>query len=188
MISRTRSSSSFVPRVELIGPWIRTGLFIADLDVLIAAGSMKGQESAAKKLKALTRKHIKQGFVPGIHWPALKPSYSKAKARDGYDGDRILYRTGLYHKSITTWSKGTKWYVGVKRGISASGGGKNSRRTVGWIDHILERGSAAQGIPARPLWVPTFKIFGGNKKIKSIIVWHIASLIYMKHGVRAKIY
>lgn len=185
MISRTRTTGGVFPLVVTpIGDWVGTGLLIADLNLLIAAGSKEGQKSAATKLMKLVRRNLKIGGAPGKPFAPLKKSYAEQKAAEGFDPNRILYRTGLYYRSIKVWAKGSKYYVGVKRGVKASG----SNHTVGWVAHILERGSSVQGIIARPLWVPTFKQFGGSKRIRAIIVWHIARLIYLRHGVRVKIY
>jgi hypothetical protein len=186
MISRTRGMSGALPiKIIPIGDWVKTSLFIADLPQMIAIGSAKGQESAANKLYSLIRKNIKNQGVPGgPKWPQLSSEYKKIKASDGYDPNKMLIRTGLYYRSIKVWNKGSNYYVGVKRGVRASGG----KKTVGWVAHLLERGSNVRNIKARPLWVPTFKQFGGNRRIKAHIVWHIANIIYLRHGVRVKIY
>lgn len=186
MISRTRGMGASLPiRIEPFGDWLRTAALIADLPALIAAGSLKGQKSAADKLRALIRKNIKNQGVPGNPpWPQLSSKYKKQKTSDGYNASQMLIRTGLYYRSIKTWTNGTSYYVGVKKGVRAS----NGKKTVGWVAHLLERGSHSRNIKPRPLWVPTFKEFGGNKRIKSTIVWHISSLIYAKYGVRPKIY
>jgi len=189
MISRTRNVGGVLPiKIVPIGNWLKAGLLVSDMRNLIAIGSMTGQRSAALKLKALVRKNLKGQGVPGMApWPDLAPGYKKAKAKAGFSPDLKLIRTGLYYRSITTWTKGTKYYVGIKKGVRASG--KNSAgKTLGYIAHILERGSHSHSIKARPLWVPTFKQFGGNKRIKNIIVWHIARLIYLRHGVKVKVY
>lgn len=185
MISRTRKTGGALSfKVIPIGNWLKTSAFIADLSSMIAIGSARGQESAAKKLRKLIRQNIKNQGPPGVNWPSLSQNYSKIKGAEGYDPNKMLIRTGLYYRSIKVWSKGNNYYVGVKKGVRASGG----KRTVAWVAHLLERGSEVRNIKARPLWVPTFKQFGGNKRIKAHIVWHIANIIYLKYGVRVKIY
>jgi len=188
MISKNRSMGGSLPlRVEPFGPWLQTSALIADLPALIAIGSLRGQKSAAEKLRALIRKNLKAGAVPGnkpFSTIAYSSKYEKEKSSAGYKVGSKLIRTGLYYKSIKTWNNGRTYYVGVKKGVTTSQGGK----TLGYVAQLLERGSSARNIKARPLWAPTFKQFGGNKRIKSIIVWHIANLVFLRHGVRVRVY
>jgi len=190
MISKNRSLGGSLPFViEPFGPWVMTSALIADLPALITMGSLKGQKSAAEKLKALIRKNIRNNGVPGNKpWSSIpyssKYEKEKAKAETAYGVNSKLRRTGLYYRSISVWSNGHTYYIGIKKGVKTSSGGK----TLGYVAQLLEKGSSVRNIKARPLWAPTFKQFGGNKRIKSIIVWHIARLILVRHGVRVQIY
>lgn len=173
-----------IPMVRKIGNWQRVHVMLATLDATVLLGFKAGQYSAAKKLKRAIRRNIREnGGV--LHWEPLSVKYMEYKEELGFDPNRMLYMTGTYYWNITIWDNGLNYYVGVKKGIRNSFTGGNI--TVGAIANILESGSAARNIPARPLWAPTFRMMGGKNRIKGLILWHIRNQIRMAYGVDAKI-
>ena len=182
--SVTRRVPSYTPKVELIGDWKKTRALLFDLPLLVKQGTAAGQKSAAEKLLKIIKKNIRDNGG-SIGWPPVSELYAKKKIGMGKDPNNLLVLTGLYYRSINIYNKGTNYYVGIKKNTRnyETGG----RLTVAQIATILEYGSYANNIKARPLWGPSFKQFGGSKKIKSLITWHIARNIYARHKVRTKI-
>jgi len=148
---------------EMFGDWAAARGIFKNLDYAIKIGSMKGQLAASKQLQKIVKRRLRNSeFSPG-----LSGSYASRKAADGYDSDKILYRTGTYYRSIHVWRKGNRSYVGVKSRTYAPG----SKRTVGQIALMHEVGGGR--LPARPLWAPSWKEFGGRRKLRSLMIWHI---------------
>jgi hypothetical protein len=169
---------NFNTEIRLTGGWPQTQRMVDDLDQIIRLGVYRGKMSAAKKLKEIVKKHIRTSGG-SLGWAPLKDSTKEWKARKGYDSSRILYASGTYYRSIKVWSKGSKVYVGVKNNTY----NPYSKRTVGQIARMLEYGSIARSIPARPLWLPSFKEMGRNNKVKKLVLWHIRKEFRMRHGV-----
>lgn len=178
----TRGIGGYSVGVELEGDWLRVKHLLDDLDDTIEAGALKGQMSAAKKLRKIVRKHIRTSGG-SLGWAPLSPNTVRVRASKGYDPSRLLYMTGSYYRSIKVWKKGKKSYVGVKANTPHPITGK----PLGQIAMILEYGSQVRNIPARPLWLPSFKQFGKNKRVKKLIVWHIQNEFRIRHGISPKI-
>lgn len=172
------------PDIIIWGDWQRSKHLLNTIDGVIMMASLKAKKSAAEKLKAAIRKNIRENGG-SLGWPPLSTKYQAWKSRKGYDANRMLRMTGLYYRSINVWRKGLNYYVGVQRGIRNPASGGNI--TVGQIAKILEYGSDHVGIPARPLWGPTYKQFGGSARIRGLMVWHLRNEIYKHYGVRPRL-
>ena len=172
------------PQVELFGDWAKTRKLIKLLPALILAGSVSGQQSAAIELKRIVKRNIRNNGA-SLGWAPLADSYKKKKTVAGYPANRIYYASGSYYRSIKIWTKDGRVYIGIKAGAKSLSSKK--KLTIGKIARILEYGSMRMNIPARPLWVPSFKEFGGTRRIKGFIIWHIRNTIYLRTGVKAKI-
>lgn len=121
-------------------------------------------ETARESLQA----HVQEGERFAVNavknqtlgWAPLNTRYLARKRALG-QSEKILIRTASYFQAITSWVKGKEAaFVGVRRTVrtrDAAGrfnkGGKDN--PVADIANILEYGSPARGIPARPLWRPT---------------------------------
>lgn len=149
--------------VKLIGDWAAAKGIFGNLEYAIKVGSMKGQRAAARELYKIVRRRLRNSEFS----TPLSPDYAAQKASDGYDPDRILTRTGTYYRSIKIWQKGNAYYVGVKGRTFAPG----SKRTVGQIALMHEVGGGR--LPARPLWAPAWKEFGGKRRLRALMMWHI---------------
>ena len=119
-----------------------------------------------------------------LGWAPLKPSTIAKKTKKGYSGDTLYRMTGTYMGAIKTWRKGDNIYVGLERGLHHP---ISKGLTIGQIANVLEYGSQARGIPARPLWAPAFRKFGGSKKIRRLILWHIRAQFRLRYGINAKL-
>lgn len=183
-MSVTRRLSPITPEIRLFGDWQKTRRVLATLDTTVALGVLSGQKSAALKLKRLIKKNIRENGG-SLGWEPVSQKYAKYKSSKGYDPSNLLVMSGLYYRNINIWHKNGKYYVGVKKGITNKVSGGNL--TVGKIARILEYGSTIRNIKARPLWIPTFKQFGGKKRLQGIMIWHIRNQILKNYGLRAKI-
>lgn len=176
--------NKLTPEVELIGDWNKAINLMYQLPLLIKEGSLKGQIAAAKQFRRIVRRHIRNNGS-SLGWVPLKESYKKKKGRAGFPVNRIYYASGSYYNNIKVWSKDGQTFIGVKARTKSLS--TKSSLTLGQIARILEYGSDARGIPARPLWIPSFREFGGNKRIQGFITWHIRDTIFKRTGVKSKI-
>lgn len=175
---------NLTPDVQLFGDWNKVRLFIHLLPELISKGSDKGQESAAKQLYRIVRRHIINNGS-SLGWAPLSLDYQFKKAKSGFPPGRMYYASGTYYNNIKVWKKGGNTYVGIKARVKS--GSSKQGLTLGQIARILEYGSSARNIPARPLWTPSFKDFGGTDRIKGFMTWHIRNEIMRRTGVKAQI-
>lgn len=166
----TRNLSNYKTEIVLDGDWDLAQRVLAGLDKKIALGAYQGQLSAAKKIKRIVRRNIRQDGS-GLNWAPLAKSTLARKRRLGQSLNR-LYATGQYYRSITIIRKGLTVKVGVKSRTPHSSG-----LTVSQLATIQEFGSNDWRIPARPLWAPSFKQFGGGKRVISHMNWHIRKQI-----------
>lgn len=179
---RQRNLSGYQTEVQFVGDWDRVARLLNDTPMIIDIGSKLGQESAANKILKIVKHHIRTNGGE-LGWPSLSMKYQESKASKGFDPGRMLYMTGTYYWSIKKWNNRGNIYVGVKSGTKHP----DSKLTVSEIANILEHGSNARNIPARPLWAPSFKQFGGSKKVRSLILWHIAAQFRLRYGISPRI-
>lgn len=172
--------SQLVPQIEKFGDWEKARYMLSTIDITLQIALTKATKSFATRLRRTVRRNIRENGG-SIGWVPLSPKTRKNKLRLGQDPDRILYATGLYYRSIALWKEGTKYYVGVKRGVKHGDTGK----TVGEIARIHESGLGK--VPARPLWSPSYRQAGGTKTLNNILIWHIRDQIFKKYGVRPKL-
>lgn len=182
----TRTLPNLTPKIELFGDWEQVDDLLKHIDKTIMAGAILGQKSAADKIIKIVKKNIRENGG-SIGWQPLSERYAARKERDGYNPDTILRMTGLYYRSINSWSNGLNYYVGVKKNVKHPRKQGKSSLTLVQIANILEHGSVVRNIPARPLWLPSYKQFGGNVRLKGLMVGHIRTQIMLRHRVRAKV-
>ena len=178
--------AGLVPEISLFGDWDKLTKAISQLPIAVAIGAQSGKIAAAEKIMSLIKKNIRRGGPAGTRWPEYSEKYKKRKAADGVNVDRKWHYHGTYYNNIKVITKGNSTFVGVPRNVRSRVNPKKPL-TLGQIANILERGSAAHNIQARPLWNPTFKEFGGRARVKYHIVWHIRNSVYAMTGLRAKI-
>ena len=190
-ISRTITKTVGPPgsalKVELFGDWDKTKRVVNNLERAIAIGSLAGQQSAANKIRELVRKKIRDNGG-SKYWPAYSDKYRKFKAKNkpGKAGSMLRY-TDTYYNNIITWQSGAKIHIGLRpRMVVPSTDGKSKNITLHELAQILEYGSSARGIQARPLWGPVGKEFGGDR-VKALMIWHIRNAIRIRTGVSPKI-
>lgn len=180
-------SGDINPTIELLGDWDKASRLLSrDLPLAVAIGTEQGRISAAEKIQALLRANIRNNGPKGIYWPAYSIKYEEKKSRKGGNIDNKLRWTNTYYNSIKVIRDNKGIHVGIPKNIKSKVNKKNPL-PIGRIAVILERGSYAMNIPARPLWAPTFKEFGGKQRIAYHIVFHIRKNIYLLTGLRAKV-
>lgn len=169
--------------IKLEGDWAKALALIGrnDLAIAVVAGTKQGQLASANKIKAIVKQNLRRGSAPNVYWPDYSYQYGNRKARLGY-GDKKWRLTDTYYKAITVMDRGTTVSVGVPK--NAKGKFNKNPLTLGAIANILERGSKAHNIAARPLWRPAFKQFGGKARVAYHINFHIRKAIYLSSGIR----
>lgn len=185
---RTSTTQTIKPvgkglQVELFGDWDKAKRLVKGLEGAMAAGAVAGQLAAAEKIKDLVKKKIRSngGSTP---WQEYSEAYLKYKRNKKPSKVGQMYRfTDAYYNNIVTWRSGTRVYVGLNPRIAVQNAdGKSKGITLHQLSQILEYGSSARNIPARPLWGPVKKEFNGAK-IKLLILWHIKRSIKTMTGV-----
>lgn len=182
----TKRAPGFQPKVELFGDWDKTTKAFINLPNAIKLGSQLGKNAALKELEKQIKANIRSNGG-SLGWKELSKRTLKNKEGSKYPTS-ILRMTGLYYRSITRWTNPATntTYLGVKPRTYYPKKGA-SGLTVNQVANILENGSASKNLPARPLWKPTFKRFGGNARIKGYMIWHIRNQILLQCGVRARV-
>lgn len=167
------------PNVELHieGDWVKAERVIDGIDKSISKGYNKAIERCSKAIILLVKNAMRSGTPPrgsGTSWPALSPSYIHNTGRHP-----IYKHTGLYLKSIGVFKYKNRTVVGLPARVNRPG----TSLTLNQIAIILEHGN--DDIPARPLWAPSFKAYGGNDKLKKEIIKEIRSQIFKDYGINA---
>ena len=100
---------------------------------------LKGEQIAIKHLQA-----------QDLGWKPLSAAYKKRKEKQGHS-NKILIRTGTLMQNIKSEVVSKhEVFVGVNRQAKDAEG-----NSIADIATIMEYGSVAMNIPARPLWKPT---------------------------------
>ena len=130
------------------GDWKAATLLAMNLKKDLKAAQEMSLKRFAVKGEAIAIGHIEN---QDLNWEQLDPKYKAAKERQGYS-DKIYVRTSTYFQNITSWVTDGKALVGVKRTVKNEDG-----ESVANIAKILEYGSKARNLKARPLWRPSWK-------------------------------
>lgn len=182
----TRKIPNFKPRVELFGDWDKAERALINLPNAISVGTNLGRSAALKELERQIKQNIRNNGG-SIGWQPLAERTLNNKKDSKYPTS-ILRMTGLYYKSIMQWSDNSTgaMFLGLKSRTYYPDKGA-SGLTVQQVAKVLEYGSSIRNIPARPLWRPTFRMFGGNARIKGYIIWHVRNQIMLQCGIKAKV-
>lgn len=183
-----------VPQVEihLEGDWVKALDLTGGLAYSIREGYERGISDFSKRFLASIKKHIATGTPPkGVRWEPLSPaSYKSTKSE--YPDRHLYYMTGLYYRSVGIFSYKNRMYIGLPANTRYQNGA-----TLIQVAKWLEFGTGEfgnhrdgyesegnnPGIPARPLWRPTFQEMGGNKKLRAKIITSIRSQLIKNHGL-----
>ncbi|MAO08126.1 MAG: hypothetical protein CL596_05370 [Alteromonas sp.] len=171
--------------IQKFGDWYITKNLLIQLEPAIKKGSIAGQKRAAQELKRIVRRNIRENGGK-IGWPPVSEKYAKYKRKKGFDPENLYVMTGLYYRSIKIYRDGNNISIGLKR-YTRHQGRTNNNLTLIKIANILENGSAVRNIKARPLWKPSYKQFGGSKRLKGFILWHVRNEIKKRTGVTPKL-
>lgn len=131
--------------IKKVGKWDVAGLMTSNLkkDIPIEL------EVALKQVGEEGEKHMKK-FIRGQlgTWLPLSPQYAQRKRNKGQSSKILLASTTMW-QSITSQAVYPTVFIGVKRGKKEENG-----EDVANIAAIMEFGSMARNIPARPFIQP----------------------------------
>ena len=167
-----------VPNIELhlTGDWVKAQSLIDGIDKSIGRGYDKAREEFSKGILKIVKNSLKSGLPPrGTNWPLLAASTIRT-----YGAHNIYYLTGLYARSVGVHKYSSRTIIGLP--INRKLPGKSL--TLNQLAVILEHGNDI--IPARPLWAPSFKAYGGKDKLKKITLSNIRSQIFRDYGINPK--
>lgn len=152
---------------QLFGNWEEAIRVLNKLDPAIKAASLAAQEDVLKKIEKAVKRHLRNQDLP---WKPLNADYRRRKSSGGLSSD-ILIAWRKYYDNIEVWKQGSRHFafMGIRKGIyTKSVDGKKSRLDVATIAFINEVGGGK--VPARPLWGPTIREFGGARGIRDAFV------------------
>lgn len=183
-----------IPRVELhlFGEWEKSQKLTDGMANSIRVGYEKGLTKFSKRFLESIKRHIATGIAPkGVRWPPLSLSSYKPTKQD-YPDRHLYYMTGLYYRSVGIFPYKNRMYIGLPANSRYSSGA-TLIKVAKWLEYgtgafgnhssTYESDGNNSGIPARPLWRPTFAEYGGNKKVKRVIMTAIRSQLIQDHGL-----
>lgn len=151
-------------KVELTGDW---GDKIRQLEKLprrVSQLVLRHQVLFAERLQEKVLDTILNGGYG--KWEPLSPKYMQFKMSHPAGGTGGFYQFGGgYMKSVGYIIRANKPYSTVIVGIIGNSKSPVSSLTTKQYALILEHGSLRRGIPARPVWAPSFKAIGGLASI-----------------------
>lgn len=153
--------------IELDGDWNKLGQLLRTLPLTIRKAATVGQRRFAEQYKKKILQTIHSNGA-GLSWDPLQPSYKRFKTKHGGNSGTMYQFFGVYVKSIKIKQKDHIISIGIHEG--QIGKSMFGDLTVGQYANVLEHGSVARGIPARPLWSPVYRGMGGNKTLRSYII------------------
>jgi len=180
------SNKKFHVVVKPIGDWAKLHKLVYDLDNLIHTAYNRSSKKAATKFYRMVRSNIQDGGSK-FAFPKLAQSTIDRKIALGFDPSPFVFY-GYYYRSVKLFKKKDQWHVGIKKGAKNPKTGKGSNFTIAQYASVLETGSRDGKIPARPLWKETFKLFGGQKKVKAMMIASIAYELRKRHNIRTKLF
>lgn len=134
-------------RTRKTGNWNEARKATATVGKVMSISRLETLEKFAAHAKKLAKDHIAK---QDLNWAAHSPRTTANRARRGL-GDKKLFATGDYLKSIDSWISKDTAYAGVKSGEMH----KDSGLLLSTIARTMEYGSPSSNIPARELWFPT---------------------------------
>lgn len=133
---------------QLFGDWKKVQEKLSELDDDLKEGLKVALLQNAEMIRTKLVQHIQS---QNLGWAGLDKDYLKQKRRKGLS-QHILIATATLLNSITVNQvSDEEAFVGVLRSAPTQGG------DYVMIGSVMEYGSAARNIPARPLFGPTFK-------------------------------
>ncbi len=118
---------------------------------------VKSLKLAAELTDRKVTLHLDNQDLP---WDPLSPQFLALKERKGFSTD-IYTMTSAYRQAIATKVDATRLisFVGVLRPVPHKKPDGKGGATINMVQlgYVLEYGSIAASIPARPLWRPTFE-------------------------------
>lgn len=135
-------------RIDRIGQWDLTAGLISRLASEFTSAGQTSLQRFGLKMEAIVKKHMAD---QDLRWIPLQPATISQKVKRGYSTD-ILIASSTYFQAITSNVTDDTVFVGVPKGTREPNGADT------WmIAQVHEFGSQTGGIPARPLWRPSFQ-------------------------------
>jgi hypothetical protein len=127
------------------------------IDKILAGSPAAPATATAQRPPRISRSKVPTSDRKPFSLAPLSPAYVKEKARRGEDGRTLVatgdYIAGIQVKKADLPGAGVAWGIGLEpRAHEPSG------LPLVVLANILERGSAAANVPARPHWRPTRRI------------------------------
>ncbi len=145
--------------IEFIGDWVGTKLSLERLPRDVSAGLKIANRKMAEDLYGRILQHVLSQDLP---WLPLDPDYKERKLRRFGSSD-IWVRSSKVLDSIKVYTEGYNASVGIKAGLNHP----FSELKVYEVASINETGSSTR--PARPLFIPSYKEYGGDDAIRKKI-------------------
>lgn len=179
-----------MPQVEvkMYGEWQKVDMLIHHMAPNVLQAYHYSAQRCAKHIMKIVRKAILTGRPPlGARWTPLSPSTIRTH------GEHDIYNlNGHYAKSIGLHQYPGRIIVGVPVNMKLPPGknGKIKNLTMNQLAILLEHGSkmvegASNDIPARPLWAPSFKEYGGKERLKKEILRDIRRNLIRNFGLHS---
>lgn len=145
---------------------------ISETPKILTEAYLRASYLYGPKLVQAAKRCLRIGMPPhgsGVSWP---PHSAKTIKRLGEH--TLLNWTGQYMRNIKLVRRGRQVAVGLPPGkIKIRGDGERGRLTLTQVAKVLEYGSEARSIPARPLWEYLWDSVGGNEPYKKVLVREI---------------
>lgn len=157
-----------------IGNWDLAGMMTDDM--------AKNIEKSNKIVLGQIGAETERGIVLWIEkqpsiWPRNNDKYKKWKEDHGFS-NLILRKTSTLINSITSKLEYPKVFVGVKRGATYKSG-----EEVANVAAIMEFGSVARNIPARPYLRPVFRVMTMKIRRDMLFQKRLLELLKRKYGI-----
>jgi hypothetical protein len=170
--------------IRLEGQWVKVSSLINGMPASVKKGYASGITSVSRSILTIVRRAIRTSQPPpnsGVRWAPL------AKPKPGQKG--IYNLTGNYLRSVGVFQYKSRTVVGLPYNKNVpSKTGRSKKITLNQLAILLEHGSLLSGqggIPQRPLWAPSYKSYGGNKKVVKVILRSIRRELIKRYGLNS---
>lgn len=172
--------------VKLFGEWTKAEGLLNGMPESIKEGYDKGVSVFSKRVLTIVKRCIRTGTPPkGVWWQPLSDE-SILKWKNKYPEHHLYYLTGLYFRSVGTYQYKNKTYIGLPSNHRRTVGGGTLVEVARWLEFGTQAGDGrGNGIPARPLWAPSFAEAGGKNGVARELLKQIRRKLIRNHGLRA---
>ena len=186
---RLPNSSDLKIQVKMYGEWTKALNLFSGMDLSVKKGYDKGISVFSKRILTIVKRCIRTGNPPkGIHWEPLS-DYSILKWKNRYPEHHLYRLSGLYLRSIGVYQYKKTTYVGLPSNHRKTVGGGTLIEVARWLEFGTEGVGSGRGnnggIPARPLWKPSYAQAGGKPGVARELIKRIRQQLIRDYGLRA---